>query len=260
MQTDCESCCFLQKDDTKCACVADQLCVLDNNVVSTPGFCKIKRTYRWKQKHSVLDINDLLSIVNNENILSFDLIILFNENKNSIDDLNRTLESNWMKQFCKQIIVADTTGIPKRDRKFLDSIKNKTDHKMLVDCSCDPENEVRTIRRLALKCKEKYFIVISAGKQLSDIDKLSENLKNNDDRNIYYKFPTKHGSTKIDLMGDFISGMYIAKIFNFITKKCTQDCIENQPCECSCFYFDLFDEQEKCGIKLSNTIWDTCLI
>jgi len=261
MITDCNSCCFLKKLEDGVTCQANQLCIAKEQSVSTPGFCKTKRSEKWAKRQQQeqtrsLDIQDLVCMVDLENKLSFDLIVVFDETKQTIETLNKTLSFDWTNKFCKQIIIADITGKPKRDKQFLNSIKNYTGIPLVIDCSCDNENRVRAIRRLTIKCKQKYFMIIPAGQKLSNINNLYDHLQNNDSRNIYYRFPTKFGFTKIDPIDNNFYGLYITHMFKFLTSRCDEECIYNQPCECKVFQEDITKMEKQCQIKLSNIFWD----
>ncbi len=261
MITDCNSCCFLKKLNDRVGCQADQFCVIGEQSTYTPGFCKTKRSEKWANNKKQGDFGDknldLVGIADFENKLRFDLIIIFDETKQTVETLNKTLSLDWTNKFCKQIIIADITGKPKRDKQFLNSIKNRTGIPLIIDCASDKENKVRTIRRLVVKCQQKYFMVVPAGQKLRNINNLHDHLQDCDSRSIYYRFPTKFGFTRIDSIDNNFYGLYITHMFKFLTSKCKEEHLNNQPCECKVFQEDIVKEEEKCLVRLSSIFWNS---
>lgn len=265
MKTSCEKCCFLKsgEDGRKC-CAAEQYCLMpvDSNKVETPGFCKLKRTESWKsRKPRTLDDKELLAIVRQENDLEFDLIIIFDEWLHDIDDLERTIDPGWMDNRCKQIIVADITGSDQSGGHSLDYFRSYDGNIPLkVDCTLTSESAVRAIRRMSHRCMCKSFLVLPAGKILSDVKKLSHDIKYVDHKFILAMFHQKYGETILGMKGNTMFSLYQRDIFKRLTSHCQETCV-GERCACKPFFNDVktVESLTKSEIFLTQFM-DGCII
>ena len=93
--TGCEGCCFLKKNDQGKGCIIGQLCAVKDGKVFTPGYCRMCRSHKWAEKQEKIDLQQLYNKVLEECMLKFDMLIFFDESINKIEDLERTLNSDW---------------------------------------------------------------------------------------------------------------------------------------------------------------------
>ncbi len=263
MKTSCKQCCFLKQDYKGVGCVAGQYCIFRDDNIYTPGFCRLKRNQKWKDSQSGTCEEDFLNIAKQENILKFDLMIIFDECIHSYEDLEKTTEILWMDDRCKQIIICDITGNRVSNgysKEFLDNYNGEISLKL--DCSVNAENAVRSIRRMVVNCREKYFLVLPAGKILSRVNLLAQKIQKNT-RNILWMFPQQYGyNTIVNYRGNTIFSLYHKDTFKFLTDHCIEKCLENdQPCKCKPFfnYLKRVEEETSSEVFLSQTI-DNCVI
>lgn len=264
MKTNCIGCCFLTQDDKGIGCKAGQYCILSGENVYTPGYCYLKRGTRWKE--NLLATNeeiDLLEYAKRENILSFDLFIVFDEWIHNIEHLYATLGNiNWTLGLHKNIKILDITGNATRSGSAIEFLKNHNYDESIspfVDCSINSENPVRAIRRniFGSRTDSRYYLILPAGKKLTNIDKLQNIINQQNFKNVFWKFPQKYGDSIIDHRGNSIFGLYHKNSFKFLSGRCEPECIEtDQPCKCTSFYNNI----QKIEKDTSSEIFLTHLI
>ncbi len=265
MKTSCDKCCFLKTgDDGRKYCVAGQYCSLPvgGDKVETPGLCKLKRTFSWKNKEpNTLDDQSLVAVARHENNLQFDLIVIFDEFLHDIDDLHKTLDPEWMDGRCRQIIISDITGVNQSNGHAVEYFESYDGSIPLkVDCPLTNESPVRAIRRMSKKCMCKSFLVLPAGKILSDVKKLAHNIRYVDHRSILSMFHQKYGETILDMKGNTIFSLYQRDIFRRLTGHCTEECFTEQ-CYCKPFFNDVkqVESETKSEVFLTQFM-DGCVI
>lgn len=266
MKTSCEKCCFLKTDeDGRKYCVAGQYCLMPvgSNQVETPGFCKLKKTSVWKNREpNTLDDQSLVAVARHENDLQFDLIVIFDEFLHDIDDLCRTLDPKWMDGRCRQIIISDITGSNQSNAHAVDYLQSYDGSIPLkVDCPLITESPVRAIRRMSKKCICQSFLVLPAGKILSDVKKLAHDIRYVDHRFVLSMFHQKYGQqTILDMKGNTVFSLYQRDIFQRLTGHCQEECLKER-CNCKSFFNDV----KKVEIETESEIFltqfmDGCMI
>lgn len=262
MRTNCETCCFAKQDKQgKKCCVADQFCILNDDGMVAPGCCRLKRDASWVRKQSSPDdIMSLLALAQKEMSLKFHLIVLFDEWLHYEKDLVKTIDSKWMDSCCDQITIADISGDKDRSTTSLDFLRTYLEDQcpnrvaLQVDQSVDSENPVRAVRRLARQIKSPYFLVLPAGKVLSGICELKGSILNDNHRCIFWNFPQVFGNTRVFSKDNDIFGLYLTKIFQQFSSRCTEECLNSQPCSCLSFLSDISDMEISCEVHLSHNV------
>lgn len=250
IHTKCSDCCFFQSN----RCIADQW-IEDGSEPFARGYCHLKRTLAWKQQYAQLNNTAMLALVKRELALKFDLLILFDENTHTEDDLHRTIDTpKWKDQFCTSIMIADMTGdqyrIKNISRQFLtDHIQNAS-IPLYVDQSVEKENLARTISRLYKKFDSRYFLVLSAGQIIHNLSVLNESLTTHIGRAVHWRFPVKANETYVDFMCPII-GLYHRFGFHLLHQRCTEECLKSQPCKCPSFIQTLSKDSQQLGFNLS---------
>jgi len=199
--TNCEKCCFLKRDKSGNGCILNQLCVTKNNQILAPGYCRLCRSHAWAKKQNTDQPKLLLQKIIQENRLLFDLIVIFDENKNSLSQLNRTLGSDWYTENAGQVIIADVTGFGNRKNIALQYL-NSREHtiKTVVDSSVENESSdqvEKTVRRISSKIKSPFFLVVPAGNIINNMCLLTKTVQYKFSRVIHWSFPFEIGSTII---------------------------------------------------------------
>lgn len=265
MKTNCKNCCFLEQDEKGIGCSAGQYCVISGQDIYTPGYCRLKRTKEWlANAPRTLGDHNMVEIARHEIALEFDLLVIFDECLHEKADLHRTITDNeWMDDRCNKIIVCDISGRRVNNRHSLEYFEDyRGDIPLVLDYSISAENPVRSIRRMVVNCPSRYFLVLPAGKTLSNIDKLSLKIMFSDMKCVLWKFPPKYGETTLNMKGNTIFSLYYRKAFKTLTNHCKEECTEkDQPCGCEPFYNDLvsIENETNSQVFLSQTI-DECVI
>jgi len=201
LTTGCEGCCFLKQDTKGRGCGLHQLCVVKDNRIYAPGYCRLCRSRKWAEKHGTTDIEQLCKHVIDECSLEFDMLVFFDESIHHITDLQRTLNSDWYLYYAKNIIIMDVTGFGKRNNSALQYLRSKS-HIVptIVDSSVNHETSDQreaTIRRLSKQVKSPFFLVIDAGTVLHNLDVFAKKIQNIPTRVIHWSFPHMIGATTI---------------------------------------------------------------
>lgn len=259
IKTDCETCCFMKKSNNKFFCLAGQFCASDGTYVSTPGCCRMHRTYRWlnNQEQNVSPI-DLLIAASKDASLSASLIVFFNETTCTVKDLDVTIYNLWKnaKTFFTDIIIADVTEPSQRtdllikyvDHTAIDITKIKAD--FTVDATYDKPTLV--LRRIGRQIRSKYFFVISAGSTIinanSALSALDEHLRLCRSRCVYWYFPKLCGNKTTLIESKPIDGLYLTRPFQYLIDKSEKS-----------FSKQLAELGEEQGLELSY-LFDECVI
>ncbi len=264
MRTNCKKCCFLMQDEKGVGCAANQYCVIVDQDIYTPGHCRLQRSKIWKDKEPKhLELSTLVAVAKHEKKLKFDLIIVYDECLHDRDNLMKTINCDWGKNKCQQIIVLDITGGRTSNEHSLECFREYDgDIPLKVDCSINAENPVRALRRIEKQCSSEYFLVLPAGKILTNIDVLARRIDSCEEKCVLWNFIQQIGSTKLYLKGNQIFGLYDLKMFRFLTNRCKEECVaDDQPCKCKPFASDLqeLELKMKSSISLCNQTCD-CVI
>lgn len=200
----CESCCFL--NERKCS--LNKFSIDNGKTIFAPGFCRLFRSKEWGRQNADLDLIKLERKARSESAFKYDLIILFDNIKNTIDELKLSLYVNHLE--CKQIIIADITKQKNDKRDIIDIFKNKKDYTIIplkLDILLDKNESIdQSIRRISKLCNEKYFVIIPCGKQVLSHENYNMCMEINekDTRFIHWKFKN---NTNI-LYGIYIKSSY----------------------------------------------------
>jgi len=203
--TGCNVCIFAKRQNDKAGCVLNQLCVLKNDQMCAPGFCRLCRTQDWAQKQGTRDLEQLKEKVAGEMPLLFDMLVFFDERNNTIADLERTLwsGSKWYSKYARKVTIVDTTGFGK-DRKnlALKYILSKKEHpvKTVVDSSVEHEpvcDRADTLKRISKDVQAPFFLAIPAGGVIANFDGFANMIDKLRSRVIYWSFPSFVGDTAI---------------------------------------------------------------
>jgi len=200
--TGCNGCCFFVEKDSMKGCSLNQLCVSsDDNSVVAPGYCRQCRSHQWAKKQKSNNPQDLLQAVVRENALKFDMLVLFDEQRHSLEALQLTLDSDWYLQYANKIIIVDVTGFGDRKNIALKYLKtNKNTTPIIVDSSRlheSPDEKEDTISRISKQITSPFFLVISAGNRVVNMDALATKVGVMPSRVIHWSFPLLWGRTAV---------------------------------------------------------------
>lgn len=214
--TGCEVCVFSKRDKDKACCTLNQLCVIKDGQVYAPGFCRLCRTQDWAQKQGTRDLKQLHEKVAGEMSLLFDMLVFFDEKNNSIEDLERTLDSKWYVEYARKVIIVDTTGFGKRKNLALKYILSK-EHpvKTVVDSSVEHElscDRSDTLKRISKDVTSPFFLAIPAGGVIAHFDRFAKMIAKLRSRVIYWSFPSFIGDTAI-VPDNLSHGMFITQTY-----------------------------------------------
>lgn len=219
--TGCEGCCFLKTKDKHKGCALSQICILKDGQVLAPGYCRMCRSHKWANKQDTTEIQSLHKKVLEERALKFDMLIFFDEARNSVADLERTLDSDWYIQYAQKIIIMDVTGFGERKNLALQYIKNhKHTVPVVVDSSVVSESvhqRGETIRRVSKQVTAPFFLVIPAGNGLRNFDIFAKMIQYVPSRVIHWSFPFTIGTTAI-VPNDLHYGLFITKPYRLLMK------------------------------------------
>lgn len=219
--TGCEGCCFLKKNDKDRGCALSQICALKDGQVFAPGYCRMCRSHKWAKKQGDVDLQVLYRKVIEERSLKFDMLIFFDETKNSIADLKRTLNSDWYVKYAQNIIIMDVTGFGKRQNLALQYIKSR-EHSVptVVDSSVITESAHQrgeTIHRISKQVTAPFFLVIPAGNKLKNFDRFAKMVQYVPSRVIHWSFPFTIGTTAI-VPSNLHYGLFITAPYHSLMK------------------------------------------
>jgi len=222
--TGCEGCCFAQQSDKGRGCALGQMCVTKDGEMFAPGYCRICRSHKWREKQGTVNLAELYSQVIDECALKFDLLVFFDERINTIEDLERTLNSDWCIRYCRKVIIADITGFGKERKNLaLQYLKNHeppiltTVNSSVIYEPIDQREE--TIRRISSQVKSPFFVAIPAGVVIDeeDFDSFAEHVQYMPSRVIHWAFPIRIGETII-VHNKLHYGLFITKPYKTLTK------------------------------------------
>ncbi len=199
--TGCEGCCFLKENDRGKGCALSQVCALKDGQAFAPGYCRMCRSHKWAKKQGSIDTKSLYAKVIAECVLKFDMLIFFDEARNNIEDLERTLDSDWYVKYVKKVIIMDVTGFGDRQNLALQYIKSRK-HPIptVVDSSVMSESihqREETIRRVSKQVTAPFFLVIPVGNELENFDLFAKMIQHVPSRVIHWSFPFTIGATAI---------------------------------------------------------------
>ncbi|KKN58711.1 hypothetical protein LCGC14_0549470 [marine sediment metagenome] len=219
--TGCEGCCFLKKDDKTKGCVLGQVCVTKDGQTYAPGYCRMCRSYKWARQQKTLDSKQLYDKVIEERKLKFDMLVYFDEAHNSLEDLDKTLQSDWYTKYANNIIIIDVTGFGDRKNLALQYIKTrKHSVPIVVDSSVAHElicERGETIRRVSQKITSPFFLVIYAGNIFINFDVFAETVQCVPSRVIHWLFPFLMGNTPI-IPHELEFGLFITTPYKSLMK------------------------------------------
>lgn len=261
IKTNCETCCFCKKGTF--VCLARQFCTSDGTDMSTPGCCRMHRTYNWlnKQDKNASSL-DLLITASKNASLSASLVVFFNQTTCTAKDLDITIRNLWgnAKTFFTDIIIADVTEPSHRTDlliKYVDHIVPNLPidiAKIQVDFTVDETYDKPTLvlRRIGRKIRSKYFFVISAGSTIlnsnSALSELDEHLRLCCSRCVYWYFPKLYGDKTILVESKPMDGLYLTRPFQYLVNK------SEKP-----FSKQLVELGEEQGLELSY-LFDECVV
>lgn len=219
--TGCEGCCFLKHDKIGKGCILQQLCALQDGQAFAPGYCRQCRSTKWAAKQDKTDIAKLLHKTIEENELKMDLLVFFDETVHTVDNLRRTLGTDWYVKYTNNVIIIDTTGFGERRNLALQYLKSK-EHSVptIVDSSVAkelPSQREATIRRLSAKVTAPFFMTIPAGSVVNNILLFSKTVQYVPSRVIQWSFPMMIGRTMISPTNAHY-GLFLTKPYRALTK------------------------------------------
>lgn len=219
--TGCEGCCFLKTNENGKGCALGQVCVLKDGQAFAPGYCRMCRSHKWVKKQNATDLQSLYNKVLEERALKFDMLIFFDEVRNSIADLERTLDSDWYIRYTNKIIIMDVTGFGERKNLALQYIKSqKHSIPIVVDSTVVPESvhqRGETIRRVSKQVTSPFFLVIPAGNGLKNFDIFAKMIQHVPSRVIHWSFPFTIGTTAI-VPNNLHYGLFITAPYRSLMK------------------------------------------
>lgn len=220
--TECNVCVFAKRQKDKAGCTLNQLCILKDDQMCAPGFCRLCRTQNWAQKQGTRELKQLQEAVAGEMTLLFDMLVFFDERNNTIEDLERTLGSKWYVEHARKVIIVDTTGFGERKNLALKYILSK-EHPVetVVDSSAEHEpvcERADTLKRISKNVEASFFLAIPAGGVIVNFDRFANMINKLRSRVVYWSFPSFIGDTAIvppnPNHGVFITQVYKALIQN----------------------------------------------
>lgn len=224
--TGCSVCIFAKRQNDKVGCALNQLCVLKDDQMCAPGFCRLCRTPDWAQKQGTRNLDQLKEKVAGEMPLLFDMLVFFDERNNTIADLERTLGnsgSRWYSKHARKVIIVDTTGFgAERKNLALKYIMSK-EHpvKTVVDSSVEHEpvcDRADTLKRISKDVQAPFFLAIPAGGVIANFNGFANMIDKLRSRVVYWSFPSFVGGTAIvpsnPNHGVFITQTYRALVSN----------------------------------------------
>jgi len=228
--TGCEGCCFLGEENDQKGCMLGKFCCIKDGHVVAPGYCRTCRSTEWASKQKTKELQQLHEKVIEENSLEFDLLIFFDEQYNTVQDLQRTLDSDWYKKYVKKIIIMDMTGFGDRKNIALQFLKNnKNTIPITIDSSAVHEKVLdreSTIRRVSSQVTSSMFMVIPAGHIMNKMMSLETALRDIPSRVIHWSFPFVCGSSAM-VPNKLYYGLFITKPYNALTKADTKKSFTN---------------------------------
>jgi hypothetical protein len=162
----------------------------------------------------------MVNAVVKENELKFDLLVFFDENFNSIADLERTLGTGWYIPYAERAIIIDVTGFGRRRNLALEYLGHKHNIDTVVDSSVNNESVLQredTIKRIVNQVRSPFFMTIPAGNMVKNMDYLADHVKNVPSRVIQWSFPCVVGGTVI-VPNKYQYGLFITKPYLALTK------------------------------------------
>lgn len=224
--TGCEGCCFLKQDNKDMRCKLGQFCISEHNNLYAPGYCRFCRSHKWAKKQSKQSLSHLYDKILEERQLKFDMLVIFDEIRNNIDDLKRTIDGDWYSKYVNNIIIVDVTGFGERKNIPLKYIKsNNTINNIIVNSSVENElfrDRESTIQRISMMVKSQFFLSIPCGSVISNLDSLAYDIKNIGTRYIHWSFPYYIGNTVL-CDSKLYHGLFVTKAYKSLINNSEQE-------------------------------------
>ncbi len=247
--TGCEGCCFLRQDNKGKGCSLGQFCVTNSERTFAPGYCRLCRSHKWARRQGSAN---LYKAVVDKCALKFDMLVLFDESRNSIEDLEHTLSSDWYVKYAEKVIIMDVTGFGDRKNTALQYLKSR-EHSVhtIVDSSVVHETvdlREETMRRFSKKVTAPFFLVISAGQKIKNLHVLSNIVQYFPSRVIHWLFSHEIGMTAI-IPNSLHSGLFVTIPYQKLMKSPEVESFSQQ----------LRKEEDETGMGLSMFCRDVWL-
>jgi len=220
LTTGCDGCCFSASQDGRKGCTAGQVCITKGGKTIAPGYCRMCRPHRWAKRQCTDDTKQLISRATEENRVSLELIVFFDEDHHTIDDLRKTLDGDWYRQYTERVIIADVTGFGDRKNiamQYLGGCSKKT--QIVADSSACHETvrqRGETIRRISKMISAPFFLAIPAGTVVNNFDTLAIKIQNVPSRVIHWAVPFMVGSTAL-VPQELNTGLFITAPYKALT-------------------------------------------
>jgi len=251
LTTGCEGCCFLKANKQ---CAIGQFNIDLNGKMVAPGYCRCCRSISWAKDKGLTETEAMIQAIIADNKLVFDLIVIFDEHRDTIKDLETTIgNSSWYKNYAKKVIIADTTGFGDRKNLAMQYLQNnkQTPIEIVANSSVDHEPPLQTeqtIRRIVKMVKSPFFFVIRAGSIVRNIDELAVRVQQIPARVIHWSVPYMTHQTF--LHENFIhSGLFITVPYRTLMANKVSDTFTNV----------LEEESKTTHIKLSWLCEGSCI-
>jgi len=260
--TNCGNCCFLVQNANGIGCAAGQFCNMNEmNQVVTPGFCRLKRSAKWKNRQLVgKSMEDCIETAYEEmGLLSFDMVVIFDEKMQAMENIQKTLDDSWYHDYCKHVLIADLTGTEDRKGTSVEYVKNYSGPTNIkTDCVIDPsESHPAAIRRVFKMTNSNFVLVIPAGQWITGLERLSDHLSKGWSRAAFWHFPIRCGETvlveKYPYYGLYLSQPYQKLSRPFIKLDGQEDPVAND----NPFCVELQQYEDDLGLSLT-WMFDRC--
>jgi len=254
IKTNCEKCCFAQKTGTERGCLAGQFCIDNGMQLSTPGCCRLERSYTWMNKQDETDIDKLIDKARDGAGIydGIPLIIFFNEEL-KIRSLADTIENLWTTNYFSEIVIADITKPENRTDILIQYIKTLDIKNIKIDYTVNEtwEYPAAVLRRIGRKLSCKYFLVMSAGSIILNphiaLGSLCDHLVEAKTRCVYWYFPKQYGNT-ILVEKEPIDGLYLSRPYKYLVDKSLDPFIKQ---------LDVIEEDLKMSLSY---LFDECVV
>jgi hypothetical protein len=238
LATPCNECCHFKNNQ----CSVNQHFIQLNNKSYAPGFCRIFRTNEWAINK---DQDKLETLARKGSELVADMIIIYDPIHNSTKDIDLTIECS-NSSITENIIIIDIGG-PDNKKSLTDNFNyfrnSKYKNKMKIKhLAARPDNLDMVIRDTLSEIKSKYFAIIPAGKSMVDPFELTDHIKNDDTRFVFWPFIFRINETLITPSNPFF-GLYITSVYQKLSKISEKN-----------FNEILKQQEEELGIRLSYSL------
>jgi len=189
MKTPCSQCKLFDNEVNKC--FASKQSYSQNGDYVIDGYCRLFSMQEYL--FNLDDLNNILEDSKKKAMFKYTLIILFDNKKDSYENLQNTLLSCYDQYSFEDFIILDISGDPGKigECESLNKLlRGWNETKFIINRTIDDytNNKELALFSIRNKINQPYFVLLNAGQEINDFSEVVEELNSCNDNYIYWRF------------------------------------------------------------------------